>query len=115
MMAAKEEIRQKVWSVMQREKVARFPGAQGRIPNFVGAEACIRLLAEIILEARQSFEMQSRLTATSDSAQSSCRRQDRLYGGAAPARPETIYQARSSEAKLFPVHCLFHSGCGKIR
>jgi 5-formyltetrahydrofolate cyclo-ligase len=46
MMAAKEEIRQKVWSVMRREKVARFPGAQGRIPNFVGAEACARLLAE---------------------------------------------------------------------
>jgi hypothetical protein len=37
-MQPKEEIRQKVWSVMEREKVARFPGAQGRIPNFVGAE-----------------------------------------------------------------------------
>jgi 5-formyltetrahydrofolate cyclo-ligase len=45
-MPAKEEIRQKVWSLMQREKVARFPGAQGRIPNFVGAEICARLLAE---------------------------------------------------------------------
>jgi 5-formyltetrahydrofolate cyclo-ligase len=45
-MTAKEEIRQKVWSVMQREKVARFPGAQGRIPNFGGAEICARLLAE---------------------------------------------------------------------
>ena len=46
MMQSKEEIRQKVWSVMQREKVARFPGAQGRIPNFAGAEACAPLLAE---------------------------------------------------------------------
>ena len=46
MMPSKEEIRQKVWSVMQREKVARFPGAQGRIPNFVGAEVCAHLLAE---------------------------------------------------------------------
>src|ERR671910_722624 len=45
-MPSKEEIRQKVWSVMQREKVARFPGAQGRIPNFVGAEVCAHLLAE---------------------------------------------------------------------
>ena len=45
-MRPKEQIRQKVWSVMQREKVARFPGAEGRIPNFVGAEVCARLLAE---------------------------------------------------------------------
>jgi 5-formyltetrahydrofolate cyclo-ligase len=45
-MPSKEEIRQKVWSVMQREKVARFPGTQGRIPNFVGAEVCAHLLAE---------------------------------------------------------------------
>jgi 5-formyltetrahydrofolate cyclo-ligase len=45
-MRPKEQIRQKVWSVMQREKVARFPGAQGRIPNFIGAEVCARLLAE---------------------------------------------------------------------
>jgi 5-formyltetrahydrofolate cyclo-ligase len=45
-MQPKEEIRRKVWSVMEREKVARFPGAQGRIPNFVGAEVCARLLAE---------------------------------------------------------------------
>jgi 5-formyltetrahydrofolate cyclo-ligase len=46
MMQPKEAIRQKVWSVMQREKVARFPAAQGRIPNFAGAEACARLIAE---------------------------------------------------------------------
>ena len=26
--------------------MARFPGAQGRIPNFIGAEVCARLLAE---------------------------------------------------------------------
>ena len=45
-MPTKDEIRQRVWSVMQHEKVARFPGAQGRIPNFVGAEICARLLAE---------------------------------------------------------------------
>ena len=31
---------------MEEKKVARFPGAQGRIPNFIGAEACARLLAE---------------------------------------------------------------------
>jgi 5-formyltetrahydrofolate cyclo-ligase len=45
-MPSKEEIRQNIWSVMQHQKVARFPGTQGRIPNFIGAEVCARLLAE---------------------------------------------------------------------
>lgn len=43
---SKDEIRQKVWSGLQEEKVARFPGAEGRIPNFIGAEACARILAQ---------------------------------------------------------------------
>jgi len=30
---------------MERERAARFPGAQGRIPNFVGAEAAAQRLA----------------------------------------------------------------------
>ena len=54
-MRSKEQIRQKVWSVMQREKVARFPGAQGRIPNFIGAEVCARLLAEKSFWKRARF------------------------------------------------------------
>ena len=45
-MMIKEEIRQRIWSLLQQEKVARFPGALGRIPNFVGAEKCARLLCE---------------------------------------------------------------------
>lgn len=31
----KQEIREKVWGRLRAERVARFPGAQGRIPNFV--------------------------------------------------------------------------------
>jgi hypothetical protein len=31
--------REKIWHVLTVNKVARFPGAQGRIPNFIGAEA----------------------------------------------------------------------------
>lgn len=36
----KQPIREKVWDLLQTEGVARFPGARGRIPNFVGAERC---------------------------------------------------------------------------
>ena len=42
----KDAIRKEIWALLQRNKVARFPGAEGRIPNFIGAEACARRLAE---------------------------------------------------------------------
>jgi 5-formyltetrahydrofolate cyclo-ligase len=37
LLAAKAALRQEVWSAMRAAKVARFPGAAGRIPNFTGA------------------------------------------------------------------------------
>lgn len=43
-MKTKQEIRDEVWSRLKREKASRFPGAEGRIPNFVGAERCAKLL-----------------------------------------------------------------------
>jgi len=42
----KDTLREAIWSLLQKQKVARFPGAEGRIPNFIGAEACARRLAE---------------------------------------------------------------------
>ena len=45
-MKTKDAIRKAIWALLQRNKVARFPGAEGRIPNFIGAEACARRLAE---------------------------------------------------------------------
>src|SRR5215813_8812648 len=45
-MKTKEAIRKKIWMLLQQRKVARFPGAEGRIPNFIGAEACAQMLAE---------------------------------------------------------------------
>jgi 5-formyltetrahydrofolate cyclo-ligase len=45
-LAAKAELRDEIWSSMRAVKVARFPGAAGRIPNFTGAEAAARRLAE---------------------------------------------------------------------
>ncbi len=35
---SKAELREHVWRLLEARGVARFPGAKGRIPNFVGAE-----------------------------------------------------------------------------
>jgi 5-formyltetrahydrofolate cyclo-ligase len=44
LLAAKAALRDEVWSAMTAAKVARFPGAAGRIPNFAGAEAAAERL-----------------------------------------------------------------------
>jgi len=44
LLAAKAALRDEVWSALQQAKAARFPGAVGRIPNFVGAEAAAERL-----------------------------------------------------------------------
>ena len=38
-------LREEVWAALRRAGVARFPGVEGRIPNFTGAEAAADLLA----------------------------------------------------------------------
>ncbi len=47
MMDSKQRIREEIWTLMENESVARFPGARGRIPNFVGAEKCAELLENL--------------------------------------------------------------------
>jgi 5-formyltetrahydrofolate cyclo-ligase len=43
---AKAAIRQRVWDALKDGKLARFPGAHGRIPNVSGAEAAAERLRE---------------------------------------------------------------------
>jgi 5-formyltetrahydrofolate cyclo-ligase len=43
---SKDAIRRSVWAAMDREGVSRFPGAQGRIPNFEDARAAAERLAQ---------------------------------------------------------------------
>jgi 5-formyltetrahydrofolate cyclo-ligase len=45
-MKTKNAFREEIWDLLQKKKVARFPGATGRIPNFIGAEACAQVLSE---------------------------------------------------------------------
>ena len=44
-MRSKDEVREDVWHAMEREGVARFPGAEGRIPNYAGAKGAAERLA----------------------------------------------------------------------
>jgi 5-formyltetrahydrofolate cyclo-ligase len=47
LLEAKAQLRAEVWNAMRAAKVARFPGAEGRIPNFVGAEAAAERLRSV--------------------------------------------------------------------
>jgi 5-formyltetrahydrofolate cyclo-ligase len=48
----KSDIRQRIWQTMEREGVARFPGALERVPNFLGAEQAAQLLREMAVWRR---------------------------------------------------------------
>jgi 5-formyltetrahydrofolate cyclo-ligase len=63
-LAAKAALRQEVWSAMRAAKVARFPGAAGRIPNFTGAEAAAERLRGL-----PCWQQAGTLKANPDSAQ----------------------------------------------
>jgi 5-formyltetrahydrofolate cyclo-ligase len=64
LLAAKAELRQEIWDAMRAAKVARFPGAVGRIPNFTGAEAAAERLRETA-----AWRAARALKANPDSAQ----------------------------------------------
>jgi 5-formyltetrahydrofolate cyclo-ligase len=52
MSEGKQGLREQVWHAMTVNKVARFPGAQGRIPNFIGAEAAAQHLTTLAVWQR---------------------------------------------------------------
>jgi 5-formyltetrahydrofolate cyclo-ligase len=68
-MRSKDEVRADVWRAMQREGVARFPGAEGRIPNFAGAKEAAERLA-----GHPAWTSARTLKANPDSPQTHARR-----------------------------------------
>ncbi len=44
---AKQAVRERVWALLERERAVPPPGARGRIPNFIGAEAAADRLATL--------------------------------------------------------------------
>jgi 5-formyltetrahydrofolate cyclo-ligase len=63
-LAAKAALRQQIWDAMRAARVARFPGAAGRIPNFTGAEAAAERLC-----GTAAWRAAHALKANPDSAQ----------------------------------------------
>jgi 5-formyltetrahydrofolate cyclo-ligase len=68
-MRSKDEVRADVWQSMDREGVSRFPGAEGRIPNFAGAKAAAERLAK-----HPAWVRAETLKANPDSPQTHARR-----------------------------------------
>ena len=64
LLAAKAALREEVWAALSDAKMARFPGARNRIPNFVGAEAAAQRLRETDVWGRAAA-----VKANPDSAQ----------------------------------------------
>jgi 5-formyltetrahydrofolate cyclo-ligase len=87
----KQEIRERIWGLLQREGAARFPGTRGRIPNFRGAEQAAARLAE-----RIEWHGAKVIKANPDSPQLPVRRRARKDG-------KTLYMAvpRLAEEKPF--------------
>jgi 5-formyltetrahydrofolate cyclo-ligase len=87
----KQEVRERIWRSLEREGVARFPGAWGRIPNFRGAEQAADRLAEL-----PQWETAGVVKANPDAPQLPVRRRARKDG-------KTLYMAvpRLAEEKPF--------------
>jgi 5-formyltetrahydrofolate cyclo-ligase len=63
-LAAKADLREEAWAALRAAGAARFPGAEGRIPNFVGAEAAAERL-----RATDEWQGAATLKANPDSPQ----------------------------------------------
>lgn len=68
-MRSKDEVRRELWRAMEESGVARFPGAEGRIPNFAGAKAAAERLAR-----HAAWTSAQTLKANPDSPQTHARR-----------------------------------------
>jgi 5-formyltetrahydrofolate cyclo-ligase len=87
----KDQVRKRIWRLLEDEGATRFPGARGRIPNFRGAEAAAERLAELPEWAAASV-----VKANPDAPQLPVRRRARRDG-------KTLYMAvpRLREDKPF--------------
>ena len=90
-MDAKQDVRERIWNLLEREGAARFPGARGRIPNFRGAEQAAGHLADLL-----EWQAARVIKSNPDAPQLPVRRRARKDG-------KTLYMAvpRLTEDKPF--------------
>jgi 5-formyltetrahydrofolate cyclo-ligase len=90
-MEEKQKVRERIWKLLEQKKAARFPGARGRIPNFVGSESCAKWLLQL-----QEWKDAAVIKSNPDSPQRQIRYQALKEG-------KILYMAvpRLSEAKPF--------------
>jgi 5-formyltetrahydrofolate cyclo-ligase len=94
LLAAKAALREEVWAALSAARVARFPGAAGRISNFVGAEAAAERL-----RATPEWQRATTIKSNPDSAQLPVR-QRALEDG------KTVYMAVPRLAEVDPFFLL---------
>jgi 5-formyltetrahydrofolate cyclo-ligase len=113
-LAAKAALRDEVWSAMRAAKVARFPGAVGRIPNFTGAEAAAERLRGL-----PAWETAATLKANPDSAQLPVRQRaledGKIVYMAVPrlAEPEPFFALDPARLEQSPRQAASISGASK--
>ena len=94
-LAAKAALREQIWADLDRPGVARFPKPANRIPNFVGAEAAARRLADTDEWAGGiDGEVEPRLAAVAGASARAPGRQGRVHGGATARRARSLLPAR---------------------
>ena len=111
-MKTKDELRQAVWQALQSARVARFPGVVGRIPNFIGAEACAKQLAET-----DCWKAAKIVKINPDSPQRAIRQRALAEGKiiympvTAATRRQAVYRARSEKASMLTLRGVVDQGC----
>lgn len=87
----KQTVRDRAWAAIRAAGAARFPGVEGRIPNFVGAEAAAERLAATV-----EWQTASTLKCNPDSPQLPVRKRALQEG-------KTVYMAvpRLADSKPF--------------
>ncbi len=65
---AKQELRERVWKLMEEKGVSKFPPPRGRIPNFAGAELAAKKLSDL-----EEWKVSSTVFVSPDSPQAKVR------------------------------------------
>ena len=90
-MRSKDQVRRAVWRAMDREGVSRFPGAEGRIPNFAGAKlAAQKLAGPPAVEAGQGHQGEPGLAADARPPARARGGEEDRDGRSAAARPAPV-------------------------